>query len=185
MYGLQWHDFHFLDSVVCCQVKQMMCLMLCVFLVSPSHHTLEICHKFPGLPKHTQHYFHTPELMNVRSVCQSLCWSVTASSFLPCFLSLCPCVSRCFTNCQGRLKNYPFNLLTKERGSNFSGPEIGGVSHPLLETKYNARSRQIRTNYRAVQMIVNFQASMKIIHTGIRAHILQDNTSYIYLQLDY
>ena len=90
---------------------------------------------------------------NERQVCMLV---VTASSFLPSFLSLCPCVSWCFTNCQGRLKNYPFNLLTKERGSNFSGPEIGGVSHPLLETKYNARSRQIRTNYRAVQMIVNF-----------------------------
>ena len=146
--ALQWHDFHFLDSVVLCQVKQMMCSMLCVFLVSPSHHTLEICHKFPGLPKHTQHYFHTPELMNVRSV------MLVCNSIL--LLSVCPCVSWCFTNCQWRLKNYPFNLLTKERGSNFSGPEIGGVSHPLLETKYNARSRQIRTNYRAVQMIVNF-----------------------------
>ena len=84
MDALQWHDFHFLDSVVLCQVKQMMCSMLCVFLVSPSHHTLEICHKFPGLPKHTQHYFHTPELMNVRAVCSSK----TASSFL-CVFFLC------------------------------------------------------------------------------------------------
>ena len=76
----------FIFSIPLCfqQVKQMMCSMLCVFLVSPSHHTLEICHKFPGLPKHTQHYFHTPELMNVRSVC----WSETASSFL-CVFFLC------------------------------------------------------------------------------------------------
>ena len=87
MDALQWHDFHFLDSVVLCQVKQMMCSMLCVFLVSPSHHTLEICHKFPGLPKHTQHYFHTPELMNVRSVC----WFEKASSFRVFFLCVLVC----------------------------------------------------------------------------------------------